>query len=47
MKNSLRIHKWTHNEFNIFILGVLTRPHDSIYLGNKKSFNFLIPCSCF
>ena len=27
MKNSLRIHKWTHNEFNIFILGVLTRPH--------------------
>ena len=20
---------------------------DSIYLGNKKSFNFLIPCSCF
>ena len=26
MKNSLRIHKWTHNEFNIFILGVLTRP---------------------
>ena len=27
MKNSLRIHKWTHNEFNIFILGVLTHPH--------------------
>lgn len=27
MKNSLCIHKWTHNEFNIFILGVLTRPH--------------------
>ena len=26
MKNSLRIHKWTHDEFNIFILGVLTRP---------------------
>ena len=26
MKNSLRIHKWTHNEFNIFILGVLTHP---------------------
>ena len=26
MKNSLRIHKWTHNEFNIFILGVLTCP---------------------
>ena len=31
MKNSLRIHKWTHNEFNIFILGVLTRPQ-----GNGK-----------
>ena len=31
MKNSLRIHKWTHNEFNIFILGVLTRP-----LSQKK-----------
>ena len=36
MKNSLRIHKWTHNEFNIFILGVLTRPlfcclHENIY----------------
>lgn len=29
MKNSLRIHKWTHNEFNIFILGVLTRPLQS------------------
>ena len=27
MKNSLCIHKWTHNEFNIFILGVLTHPH--------------------
>ena len=32
MKNSLRIHKWTHNEFNIFILGVLTRPHHNIIL---------------
>ena len=30
MKNSLRIHKWTHNEFNIFILGVLTRPHEEV-----------------
>ena len=30
MKNSLRIHKWTHNEFNIFILGVLTHPHTLI-----------------
>ena len=29
MKNSLRIHKWTHNEFNIFILGVLTRPPEA------------------
>ena len=29
MKNSLRIHKWTHNEFNIFILGVLTHPHEA------------------
>ena len=26
MKNSLRIHKWTHNEFNIFILGVFDTP---------------------
>ena len=35
MKNSLRIHKWTHNEFNIFILGVLTHPR----LGsNGKTF---------
>ena len=34
MKNSLRIHKWTHNEFNIFILGVLTRPH---LLSNSRS----------
>ena len=31
MKNSLRIHKWTHNEFNIFILGVLTRPRFGFY----------------
>ena len=31
MKNSLRIHKWTHNEFNIFILGVLTHP-----LGSQR-----------
>ena len=31
MKNSLRIHKWTHNEFNIFILGVLTRPPFGYY----------------
>ena len=30
MKNSLRIHKWTHNEFNIFILGVLTHPLSAI-----------------
>ena len=32
MKNSLRIHKWTHNEFNIFILGVLTRPHSFLFV---------------
>ena len=32
MKNSLCIHKWTHNEFNIFILGVLTHP--LVVLGN-------------
>ena len=31
MKNSLRIHKWTHNEFNIFILGVLTHPLDAVF----------------
>ena len=31
MKNSLRIHKWTHNEFNIFILGVLTHPHLGLF----------------
>ena len=30
MKNSLRIHKWTHNEFNIFILGVFDTPSFSI-----------------
>ena len=34
MKNSLRIHKWTHNEFNIFILGVLTHPHHSSYISH-------------
>ena len=32
MKNSLRIHKWTHNEFNIFILGVLTHPHAGYFV---------------
>ena len=36
MKNSLRIHKWTHNEFNIFILGVLTHPLN-LYLTQKFS----------
>ena len=36
MKNSLRIHKWTHNEFNIFILGVLTRPHSDRGSGKPK-----------
>ena len=44
MKNSLRIHKWTHNEFNIFILGVLTHPpcgkkRDSLSLQQKISNN--------
>ena len=32
MKNSLRIHKWTHNEFNIFILGVLTHPQWNVFV---------------
>lgn len=32
MKNSLRIHKWTHNEFNIFILGVLTHPQCKVII---------------
>ena len=32
MKNSLRIHKWTHNEFNIFILGVLTHPLKEMFI---------------
>ena len=36
MKNSLRIHKWTHNEFNIFILGVLTRPQDFFVSDSGK-----------
>ena len=35
MKNSLRIHKWTHNEFNIFILGVLTHPPSEVREGIK------------
>ena len=39
MKNSLRIHKWTHNEFNIFILGVLTHPLSCFY---TNSLSFLI-----
>lgn len=34
MKNSLCIHKWTHNEFNIFILGVLTHPH--VFFSNME-----------
>ena len=36
MKNSLCIHKWTHNEFNIFILGVLTHP--LVYYIKNKGF---------
>ena len=39
MKNSLRIHKWTHNEFNIFILGVLTHPHHPHTLMDKSCYN--------
>ena len=39
MKNSLRIHKWTHNEFNIFILGVLTHPHCYFSLLTTQYFN--------
>ena len=35
MKNSLRIHKWTHNEFNIFILGVLTHPPPLLSIRNN------------
>ena len=42
MKNSLRIHKWTHNEFNIFILGVLTHPHNNMPLTDNK--NPIKPC---
>lgn len=42
MKNSLRIHKWTHNEFNIFILGVLTHPPFFISITtNALIHNFL------
>ena len=37
MKNSLRIHKWTHNEFNIFILGVLTHPLSLLLFLHKGS----------
>ena len=40
MKNSLRIHKWTHNEFNIFILGVLTHPH---FVGIVDTFSNCSP----
>ena len=40
MKNSLRIHKWTHNEFNIFILGVLTHPRNAaMRMKNEDSFD--------
>lgn len=41
MKNSLRIHKWTHNEFNIFILGVLTRPLIAVPLQTRKCEDWL------
>ena len=36
MKNSLRIHKWTHNEFNIFILGVLTHPRARVFFSGTN-----------
>ena len=39
MKNSLRIHKWTHNEFNIFILGVLTHPPQCFFFYRILSYN--------
>ena len=43
MKNSLRIHKWTHNEFNIFILGVLTHPRpDNLSTFNTKHYSLII-----
>ena len=48
MKNSLRIHKWTHNEFNIFILGVLTHPRKaeilSVYNIYYWNMNIYKPC---
>ena len=50
MKNSLRIHKWTHNEFNIFILGVLTHPqallHGRYYCVAIKQI-VIVTYSCF
>ena len=42
MKNSLRIHKWTHNEFNIFILGVLTHPRDILINSYSNSQTFAL-----
>ena len=49
MKNSLRIHKWTHNEFNIFILGVLTHPlydDGACGLKGRKSLHVQVHASC-
>ena len=53
-KNSLRIHKWTHNEFNIFILGVLTHPHchniehiENLYIENLWEQDSKCSCSFF
>ena len=46
MKNSLRIHKWTHNEFNIFILGVLTRPPIEGSRSREKAAVFYCPQIC-
>ena len=45
MKNSLRIHKWTHNEFNIFILGVLTHP--LVFFAISHVFFRLMRKHCF
>ena len=46
MKNSLRIHKWTHNEFNIFILGVfLTSSLKKYVFRNWLINNILYLCA--
>ena len=44
MKNSLCVHLWMRNEFNIFIFGVLTHPRWYTYaeLLVPDSFAFLV-----